>query len=103
MKLRIDTTGTTFLAATEPETIVNPTTNTPKVSSDGIPMFSVQVVSMGSDGAEVLKIKVAGKPSGVTAGIPVKVIDLVATPWALGDRNGIAFQAARVEAIVNKL
>ncbi|MGZ4619463.1 MAG: hypothetical protein ACXV3F_12260 [Frankiaceae bacterium] len=49
-------------------------------------------------GAEILPVKVAGQPSAqVTQGSVVKVSGLVATPWAMGDRSGISFKAARIE------
>jgi hypothetical protein len=42
-------------------------------------------------------VKVAGEPRGVTHGAAVKVTGLMATPWAMGDRSGVAFRADRIE------
>ena len=38
--------------------------------------------------------------SGIRQGHPVKVTGLVAQPWAMNDRSGVAFRAARVEPVV---
>jgi hypothetical protein len=36
----------------------------------------------------------------IRQGHPVKVTGLVAQPWAMNDRSGVAFRAARVEPAV---
>ena len=35
--------------------------------------------------------------AGIRQGHPVKVVGLVAQPWTMGDRSGVAFRAARIE------
>ena len=37
---------------------------------------------------------------GLRQGHPVKVHGLVAQPWTMNDRSGVAFRAARVEPAV---
>jgi hypothetical protein len=39
-------------------------------------------------------------PSGIRQGHPVKVTGLVAQPWSMNDRAGVAFRAARIEPVV---
>ena len=50
--------------------------------------------------AEILAVKVPGMPSGLRQGHPVKVTGLVAQPWSMNDRAGVAFRAARIEPVV---
>jgi len=44
---------------------------------------------------------VPGQPGpGIRQGHPVKVTGLVAQPWTMNDRAGVAFRAARIEPAV---
>jgi hypothetical protein len=43
---------------------------------------------------------VPGVSPGIRQGHPVKVHGLVAQPWTMSDRSGVAFRAARVEPAV---
>jgi hypothetical protein len=43
---------------------------------------------------------VPGMPAGLRQGHPVKVTGLVAQPWTMNDRAGVAFRAARIEPAV---
>ncbi len=97
MKLPIDTTGMTFLAAGPPELVLDFESKTPKVDENGAQLFSVQVVALNDGGAEVIAVKVAGQPKGVSQGTTVKVAGLVATPWTMGDRSGVAYRAEQIE------
>jgi hypothetical protein len=56
---------------------------------------------MGDGSADLLAVKVPGTPSqAIRQGHPVKVTGLVAQPWTMNDRSGVAFRAARVEPAV---
>jgi hypothetical protein len=56
---------------------------------------------MGEDSADLIAVKVPGVlSSGIRQGHPVKVTGLVAQPWSMNDRAGVAFRAARVEPVV---
>ena len=98
MKLPIDTTGMTFLAAGPPEPVLDFESKTPKVDDNGAPLHSVQVVALNDGDAEVISVKVAGQPKGVSQGSTVKIAGLVATPWTMGNRSGVAYRAAQIEA-----
>jgi hypothetical protein len=98
MKLPIDTTGITFLAASAPEPVLDFESKAPKADENGEVLHSVQVVVLAADGADVISVKVAGQPKGVTQGTGLKVIGLVATPWAMNDRSGVSFRATKLEA-----
>src|SRR3712207_7026583 len=43
-------------------------------------------------------IKVPGQPVGLVPGSVVKVRELTAQPWSIGDKNGVAFRAAAVDS-----
>jgi hypothetical protein len=49
---------------------------------------------------KILAVQVPGLPSGLRQGHPVKVSGLVAQPWSMNDRAGVAFRAARIEPTV---
>lgn len=97
MKLPIDTTGMTFLAAGTPEPVVDFETKAPRVDENGATLYSVQVVALNDGGAEVISVKLAGQPKGVSQGSAVKITGLVATPWSMGDRSGVAYRAEQIE------
>lgn len=97
MKLPIDVVGMTFLAAGSPEPVLDFESKAKKVDENGQAVFAVQLVVLVDGGAEVITAKVAGEPKGVGHGASVKVTGLVATPWSMGDRSGVAFRATRIE------
>lgn len=101
MRLPIDTSGLTLLVGLAPEPVVDFETRRPKADENGEPMYQLQLVALGSEGAEVITVKVAGEPKGLAAGVPVKVLGLVALPWSMGDRSGVSFKAARIEALAS--
>lgn len=71
----------------------------------GQPLYTVTVFLMEEERAEALKVTVPkdGLPNGLMPGVPVRPVDLFATPWArifngsLSD--GIAYRAASLELI----
>jgi hypothetical protein len=89
----------TFLCAVGPEPVVDFDSKRPKADESGAPLFAVQLVALAGGGAEVIVAKVAGEPKGVTQGAMVRVLGLVATPWAMGERSGVAFRAERIEPV----
>lgn len=97
MKLPIDTSSITFLAAAPAEPVLDYDSKAPKLDESGQPVFSVQLVALTGGGADVLSVKLAGEPKGITQGTTVKVSGLTAQAWALGDRSGVAFRASRIE------
>ena len=69
------------------------------VDENGAPLLSVQLVALNAGGAVVISVTVAGQPMGVTQGTTAKVTGLVATPWTMGDRSGVAYRAAQIEPL----
>ena len=101
MKLPVDTSAIAFLCAMPPEPLVDFETKRPRADDNGEPLYVVQLLAMGEGSAEILAVKVAGMPTpGIRQGHPVKVLGLVAQPWTMGDRSGVAFRAARIEPAV---
>ena len=100
MRLPIDTSAIAFLCALAPEPLVDFETRRPKADENGEPLYLVQLIAMTDGAAEILAVKVPGLPSGLRQGHPVKVHGLVAQPWTMNDRSGVAFRAARIEPAV---
>jgi hypothetical protein len=101
MKLPVDTSAIAFLCAMPPEPVVDFETKRPRADENGEPLYVVQLIALAENSAEILAVKVPGMPSAnIRQGHPVKVHGLVAQPWTMNDRSGVAFRAARVEPVV---
>jgi hypothetical protein len=101
MRLPIDTSAISFLCALPPEPVVDFETRRPKADENGEPLYVVQLLVMGEESADLIAVKVPGvRSSGIRQGHPVKVTGLVAQPWTMNDRSGVAFRAARIEPAV---
>ena len=98
MRLPIDTSGMTFLGAMPPEPVTDFDTKRPKLDANGEALYAVQVVALTGDGADVIKVTVPGEPR-VTQGAALRLDGLVASPWAMGERSGVSFRAARIEPV----
>lgn len=98
MKLRIDTTGVTFLCTRIPEQRTNFDTGAPRVDkATGQALWQVQLIALDATGGEVLAVTVVGEPK-VVVGQPVSVTGLVALPWSQDGRSGIAYRAEAITA-----
>ena len=103
MKLPVDTSAIAFLCAVEAEPVVDFETKRPRADENGEPLYLVQLIALTDGAAEILAVKVPGLPSqGIRQGHPVKVHGLVAQPWTMADRSGVAFRAARIEPAVSQ-
>jgi hypothetical protein len=101
MKLPVDTSAIAFLCAVEAEPVVDFETKRPRADENGEPLYMVQLIAMTDGAAEIIAVKVPGLPSaGIRQGHPVKVSGLIAQPWTMNDRSGVAFRAARIEPAV---
>jgi hypothetical protein len=101
MRLPIDTSAISFLCALAPEPVLDFETKQPRADENGEPLFVIQLLVMGEESADLIAVKVPGVlSSGIRQGHPVKVTGLVAQPWTMNDRSGVAFRAARVEPVV---
>ena len=101
MKLPVDTSAIAFLCAVEAEPVVDFETKRPRADENGEPLYMVQLIAMSDGAADIIAVKVPGQPSqAIRQGYPVKVSGLVAQPWTMQDRSGVAFRAARIEPAV---
>ena len=101
MKLPVDTSSIAFLCALEPQPVLAFDTKQPRADENGEPLYVVQLIALAEGEAEILAVKVPGQPSqAIRQGHPVKVTGLVAQPWSMNDRAGVAFRAARIEPAV---
>jgi hypothetical protein len=101
MKLPVDTSSIAFLCALEPQPVLDFETRRPRADENGEPLYVVQLIALAEGEAEILAVKVPGVPSsGIRQGHPIKVHGLVAQPWSMNDRSGVAFRAARIEPVV---
>jgi hypothetical protein len=96
MRLPIDTGAMTFMCAAEPAPVLDFETKQQKADEHGQPLFATQVVVLSDGGAQVVSLKTPGRPD-VQPGQMLAVRELVAIPWEIGDRNGIAFRAGALE------
>jgi hypothetical protein len=96
MRMPVDASAMTLVAMATPEPVVDFATRQPKADQAGQPLYTVQVAAMFDGDGEVLAVKVAGQPAGIGAGTPVQVDRLVAQPWELEGRSGIAWRAAAI-------
>lgn len=98
MKLRIATTGVSFVCTRAPEPRIAFDSGQPKVDRDtGLPLWQVQLMALDASGGDVIAVTVAGEPN-VTVGQPVQVEGLVALPWSQDGRSGTAFRADAIHA-----
>src|SRR5215218_7617098 len=101
MKLPVDTSAIAFLCAMAPEPVIDFQTKQHRADENGELLYVIQLLAMGDGSADLLAVKVPGVPSqAIRQGHPVKVSGLVAQPWTMNDRSGVAFRAARVEPVV---
>lgn len=100
MRLRINTEGVTFLATRAAELRVDRETGAVRTDRDtGRELWQVQVAALDESGGEVLQVSVVGQPANLTVGLPVSVDGLVATPWSMGERSGVAYRAESIRPV----
>jgi hypothetical protein len=98
MKLRIATSGVSFICTRAPEARIAFDSGQPKVDREtGLPLWQVQLMALDASGGDVIAVTVAGDPN-LTVGQPVQVDGLVALPWNQEGRSGIAFRADAIQA-----
>ena len=100
MRLPVDTSPLTCFAVSEPEAVVDFETKRPRTDEDGRPLFAVQVVVRYGDQSEIWPVKVVGEPAAeIEPGVPVALDGLVAVPWAMGERWGMAYRAQAIRPL----
>jgi hypothetical protein len=98
MRLPIDTRGMQLICVKDPEPVVDFETRAPRADANGEPLWTVDLLVMApGTGGEVITVKLAGRPEGLTQGTPLEIEGLVAQPWSMGDRSGVSFRATRLK------
>ena len=98
-QLPIDSSGLTFIAVIPPEPVFDRKTNQQEADANG-ELYSIELVCIGAEGDEILSVTFPGTPpAGIRQGMPVKVLGLMVTDWAIGDRVGLTLRAAKVEPL----
>ena len=98
MRLPIDTSGMTFMAAAEARPVTDFETRQHRVDDNGELLYNLQVVALDPEGAQIITVKVPGDPQ-VAQGAMLELRGLVAIPWAMNERSGVAFRAGHVKVI----
>ena len=99
MRLPIDTTTIKFAAAGAAEPVLDFATKSQKTDEHGVPLFQVPVFAAGSGIKDSITVKVAGEVRGLSEFTLVKITNLVAQTWEVGDNHGVSFRADRVEVV----
>ena len=100
MRLPIDVTTISFLAASEPEPMTEHDSDRPRLDRDGKPLCVVRVVALADGQAEILAVRLAGvPPKAVVQGAALRVRGLSATPWSMAERSGITYRAEAIEPL----
>jgi hypothetical protein len=98
MKLRIDTSGVSFVCTRAPEPRIAFDSGQPRIDRETrLPLWQAQLMALDSSGGDVIAVTVAGNPN-LTVGQPVQVEGLVALPWSQEGRSGIAYRADAIRA-----
>lgn len=95
-----DRLGTLMCVVPPEPKLVSQETGEVRRDREGNTVYTVGV-SVRQDGrrASVIEIAVSGEPKGVIEGVRVKVTDLQAFAWAMGDRHGMSFRAAAITPV----
>jgi hypothetical protein len=92
MRLEIKTEGVEFVVSRAPEPKGDGEGGQKADRVTGELLFTTELVAMDDSGAEVIKVTTAGKPE-VSKRQLVQVPGLIAVPWAMEGRSGVAFRA----------
>lgn len=101
MRLKIDTEGLVLIVGGV-EAVTDRDTSAAVIDRDtGKQLFTVHLMAVtAGERPEQLSVRVAGQPTGVGLGCQVKVRELVARTWEIGDRHGLSFRATAIELVV---
>jgi hypothetical protein len=95
MRLEVRTDRAQFLVSKAPEPR-NDGDGRQKADRDtGELLYGTELVAMDASGAEVIKVTTGGAPK-VAVGQFVTVVGLIASPWSMEGRSGVAFRAQSI-------
>jgi hypothetical protein len=97
MRIPVDMSGLTFMAAAPARPVTDFDTRQHKADENGEPLYNLQVVWLDAEGAQIITVKVAGDPQ-IGQGALLALEGLLAMPWSMNDgRSGVAFRANSVK------
>jgi hypothetical protein len=99
VRLEIRTDGVEFVVSREPEPKSDMDGRQKADTRTGELLFTTELVAMDDTGAEVIRVTTGGSAPAVTKRQMVAVTGLVAVPWAIDGRSGVAFRADSVSAV----
>ena len=103
MRLPVDTSVVHFVSAGPAEPSLDFDTKQQKTDANGVAINQVHLFVVGDGGTrEVITVKVSGEVKGLGQFTPVRVSDLVAYTWTMGDRSGVSFSSSKIEAVLQK-
>jgi len=98
MRLEINTNGVDFVVSREPLAKLDMDGRQKADRDTGELLFTTELVAMDDSGAEVIKVTTGGAPR-VAKRQAVTVLGLVATPWNMDGRGGVAFRADSIAPV----
>lgn len=98
MPLPVDTNALTVLCGTPPAPVVDRDSGEHKTTRDGVPLFRTELVVMGAGRPEVLGVRTAKEPKGLSVGAPVKVTAFTISTFTTRDgTTGVFYEAGAIE------
>ena len=104
-RLMLDTSKVTFTVTKAPEPRRDFGKTEQKIDKgSGRPIWTLDVLALGPDDGQVIKVSVAGEQPRVTQGQQVRIEDLEAIPWVQFDKktSGTAYRASVVVSAAAK-
>lgn len=80
----------------EPKLMNAETGEVRKDRASGETIWTVPIVAMRGRDSTVEQVTVVGEPRGLDVGMPVRVVGLEGTAWAMEGRSGISFRAEQI-------
>src|SRR3954447_6092904 len=103
MRLPIDTSRLQFLVVSAAEPLKKfedgkpREARAPRTDENGELLWRVQVVALGDNEAEIIRVTLPGDP-GVGQGVMVRIEGMTAQAWEMDGRSGMAFRATAIRA-----
>ena len=69
------------------------------MDESGAALFAVPLFAVGTGIRDSITVKVAGDVKGLSEFTLVKVTNLIATTWEVGNNHGVSFRADRIELL----
>ncbi len=96
MILSIDTTRSKYMLASSPESLVDRQSGQPRHDSGGKALMQCDIVEMGPNGAQILRVKFPAGPANLEPNTMVTLMELTAAPWSIDGKSGVSFTARAI-------